>query len=74
MARPLADGSLVTLSYSISWTPLPATGDLPAGTGEHEDGAVVLDSSELRGQPLSFPVGSRRPPLPRLLHRFADRA
>ena len=50
MARPLEDGSLVTLSYSISWTP----------PGAGEDGAVVLDSSELRGEPLAFPVGSRR--------------
>ena len=49
MARPLEDGSLVTLSYSISWTP----------PGAGEDGAVVLDSSELRGEPLAFPVGSR---------------
>ena len=44
----LEDGSLVSLSYTVTWRP------------PHPDSVEqILDSSEIRGEPLTFPLGSK---------------
>jgi hypothetical protein len=44
----LEDGSLVSLSYTVTWR--------PSHPGSVEQ---ILDSSEIRGEPLTFPLGSK---------------